>query len=141
MRNFKRRCKDLVLFTSIVLIYIIVITISGIGCPIQWFTGISCPGCGMSRALFALLRGDFRLAFTFHPLIYVAIPAVLYLFLGKNETDARKKCKTAVLAVSVLLSLLVYGFRIFSHDPLISIDPADGAVVKYFYLFVGGIIK
>ncbi len=40
----------------------------GITCPIKFCTGISCAGCGMSRAWLALLRGDLGAAVSFHPL-------------------------------------------------------------------------
>lgn len=33
------------------------------GCPFRFFFGISCPGCGMTRALLAALRLDFAAAF------------------------------------------------------------------------------
>ena len=38
-------------------------------CPIALLTGVACPGCGMTRAASALLRGDVDLALTYHPLI------------------------------------------------------------------------
>lgn len=31
-------------------------------CPSRFLTGIPCPGCGMTRAFLALLRGDFAAA-------------------------------------------------------------------------------
>lgn len=37
-------------------------------CPFALFTGTACPGCGMTRAGAALLRGDFATAMTLHPL-------------------------------------------------------------------------
>jgi len=38
-------------------------------CPIALLTGVPCPGCGMTRAASALLRGDLSLALDYHPLI------------------------------------------------------------------------
>jgi hypothetical protein len=38
-------------------------------CPIALLTGVPCPGCGMTRAASALLRGDLTLALDYHPLI------------------------------------------------------------------------
>lgn len=38
-------------------------------CPIALLTGVACPGCGMTRAASALLRGNIDLALDYHPLI------------------------------------------------------------------------
>ena len=43
-------------------------------CALRRVAGISCPGCGMTRALGALARGDLAAAVVLHPL---AIPLVL----------------------------------------------------------------
>jgi hypothetical protein len=47
-------------------------------CPTALFFGIPCPGCGLTRATLALLRGDVREALALHPLVPILSP----LFLG-----------------------------------------------------------
>jgi hypothetical protein len=37
-------------------------------CLVRRFLGIPCPGCGMTRALSHLARGEWRAALAFHPL-------------------------------------------------------------------------
>lgn len=39
-------------------------------CPFQQTLGLPCPGCGLSRALLALLRGDWQAAFAIHPFVF-----------------------------------------------------------------------
>ena len=56
----------------------------GWNCPIKYLTGVPCPGCGLSRALAALLRLDFRTALRFHPMVFVLPPVVLYALFGKK---------------------------------------------------------
>jgi hypothetical protein len=46
-------------------------------CPLYALTGWLCPLCGSLRALHALLRGDPTAAFTFNPLLIVALPLAL----------------------------------------------------------------
>lgn len=47
-------------------------------CLIRATTSVSCPGCGMTRAAAALLRGDLSRAWTYHPLgPFVAIQAIV----------------------------------------------------------------
>ena len=38
------------------------------GCPIRLVTGVSCAGCGMTRALHALAHGEVLRAFSMNPL-------------------------------------------------------------------------
>jgi hypothetical protein len=37
-------------------------------CPFRLLMGVSCPGCGMGRALVHAFRGDLATSFHFHPL-------------------------------------------------------------------------
>lgn len=46
----------------------------GFPCLFHLFTGLYCPGCGGTRAVRALLGGDFRMSFQYHPLVlYTAV--------------------------------------------------------------------
>lgn len=45
-------------------------------CPMALMLGLPCPGCGLTRALCLLTRGDFSGALAFHPLV----PAILAYF-------------------------------------------------------------
>lgn len=65
----KKRCRDFFFFCLLLGVYVAFITLTGIGCPIWFSTGISCPGCGMSRAVLLLLSGHFQAAFRMHPLV------------------------------------------------------------------------
>lgn len=47
-------------------------------CPFAVLTGVACPGCGLTRAASALLRGNVDLALDYHPLI----PLLVLIFLG-----------------------------------------------------------
>jgi hypothetical protein len=46
-------------------------------CPIHQYTGWLCPGCGMTRALAALLRGNLREALHWNPLIAIVVPGLI----------------------------------------------------------------
>ncbi len=45
----------------------------GFSCPFLLLTGLYCPGCGGTRAVRSLLRGDLRMSFQYHPLVLYAI--------------------------------------------------------------------
>ena len=130
----KKRCRDFFFFCLLLGVYVAFITLTGIGCPIRFSTGISCPGCGMSRAVLLMLSGHFRAAFRMHPLVYVVLPAGIWLFFGPEQTAGLRRFKKGIITVLVVLLLAVYAWRIYYHDPLLSIDPSLGRVLQWFYL-------
>jgi hypothetical protein len=47
------------------------------GCLFHRMTGLNCPGCGMTRAAYAVLHGNFGEAFRLNPMGMVLLPAAL----------------------------------------------------------------
>src|SRR5580704_5941185 len=47
-------------------------------CPLHYFTGLYCPGCGSLRALHQLLHGNLRAAWAMNPLTIVLLPFLSY---------------------------------------------------------------
>ena len=54
-------------------------------CPMVIMTGFPCPGCGLTRAMFMVLRGDFAGAWKMHPFIYGVIILVGWFGVRRNE--------------------------------------------------------
>jgi hypothetical protein len=48
-------------------------------CPIHALTGLYCPGCGSTRALYSLLHGNVGQALAMNPLLVIASPLVLLM--------------------------------------------------------------
>jgi hypothetical protein len=46
-------------------------------CPFAALTGLPCPGCGLTRAALAMLRGDLGAALSLHPLSPLVVPLAL----------------------------------------------------------------
>ncbi len=104
-----------------------VLQLAGITCPIKYITGISCPGCGMTRAwLSLLLRGDLEAAFHYHPLFWILIPGVP-LFLCRHRFSQMTR-KTASYML-ILLFFAVYAFRMASPgNTIVVFRPEDGLI-------------
>ena len=100
----------------------------GVGCPIKFMTGISCGGCGMTRAVFSVLRGDIKGAVMFHPLIeMIPVYAVVYLLKGKINKQVFK----AVTYCIVSLFIAVYIIRLISpYDSVVTVDIEKGFIFK-----------
>ncbi len=48
-------------------------------CPFRNITGLPCPGCGTTRSVGALTRGDFTEAWHFNPMGYAAAAVLIIL--------------------------------------------------------------
>ena len=90
-------------------------------CPSAALAGRPCPGCGMTRAAWALLRGDLAGAVALNPIAPVALPllggAVLYGLVGylrTGEVQWPAWIKGAVLLVGIAM-LAVWALRFLGH--------------------------
>ena len=89
-RNNKRKNerKELICaVTAVVVLYTAMESI-GITCPIKFITGISCAGCGMSRAWMAFLHLDIAKAFAYHPLFWL-VPIAVIVLLCKSKINIK----------------------------------------------------
>ncbi len=78
----KKYIGRILLATGLVLYFTVsylVLNYFGITCVFQFFLGIPCPGCGMTRAMFSALRLDFGGAFRYHPLFFCLPYVFIYI--------------------------------------------------------------
>lgn len=113
----------------LLLICIIYYTITWFtGCPIRYFTGISCPGCGMTRAWIAVLHHDFAQAFACHPLFFTA-PIIVLGFIFEDWIDF-KKYRWAVLLLGAAY-LITYVVRmIWFQNEIMVWNPQSGVIFQ-----------
>ena len=77
------------------------------GCFVKRVTGIPCPSCGMTRAFFAFINGNFAESFRLHPmLLSIPVLAIMFMFYDKLFIG-----KTKIPSI-VLFSLIMIGFII-----------------------------
>ena len=67
-----------------------------IHCPIYEITGLYCPGCGITRMLISILKGEFYQAFRYNPLLFGLMPLIILYFIDLGIAQITKK-KTLVL--------------------------------------------
>jgi len=75
--------------------------VTKIGCVWKHFFGIRCPGCGMTHALFAALRGDFNEAFFWHPMFW-SVPILIVYIIADGNIFKNKILNYAPLAAIFL---------------------------------------
>ena len=94
--------KKKLLITTILLILLIIYIFVGdkinfyIPCPIKYITGLYCPGCGITRMLLSILKGDIYQGFRYNPLVFIIMPFLIFYFLEiyiTNMLNKKSLCK------------------------------------------------
>ena len=89
-------------------------------CIFRLVTGLTCPGCGTTRALHQIVHGHFLDAFMLNPLLLLASPFLLWAFLRYSMTVLRGSTprKNALPAPYIYaVFFIVVGFWIFRNTP------------------------
>lgn len=86
----------------------------GIPCPVHYFTGFKCPGCGVSRMFISLMKLDFKSAFEANRLLLVTLPVIASLlfvyFFRYIKTGSRKISKAEnIIYIVLIISFLIFG--------------------------------
>lgn len=114
-------------FSAVVFLYIM-LDILGIGCPIRFLTGISCLGCGMTRAWLAVLRLDWKGAFYYHPAFWLP-PLILLVYLLKNKINI--KFYKIFMFTSILLFVIIYFVRLMQADnDIVVFQPYNNVLLR-----------
>ena len=102
----------------------------GVGCPIKHMTGISCMGCGMSRAYLCAFKLDFVGAFHYHPLwmLVPVVAAFLFLFWRRKQ----KNRFGVVAGIFCILMVAVYAYRMAVGSDVVVFEPETGAIFNLF---------
>ena len=83
-------------------------------CPVQSALGLPCPGCGLSRATAALLRGNWLAAFALHPFAPLVLAMLALLAVAalapRAVVDQVADTLRVVEARTRLTSILVAAF-------------------------------
>lgn len=123
----RMRWKDIGAVAVIVLFYL-VIEGFGVTCPILFLTGISCAGCGMSRAWLSLLRLDLSAAFQYHPLFWLPVPAGIALLCRRRIPGNVWK---AMVTAACVLFLGTYIARLLSpEDEIVVCQVTQGLLYR-----------
>lgn len=89
-------------------------------CLFRTFTGLDCPGCGMTRAFYCLLHFNFAGAFRYNPFSFLLAPllalfwtnGLIYFLRGRGFLHLKKVPVTAIIVCVALLILFALGRNI-----------------------------
>lgn len=83
-------------------------------CPIERLTGIPCPGCMMTTALYYLVQFDFKRAFYYNPAIYLLLVMSIPLFVMYHKN---RKLMNRWLIITLLIWFMIYVYRMCTIFP------------------------
>lgn len=129
-RNNKRKNerKELICAVTAVVVLYTAMELIGITCPIKFITGISCAGCGMSRAWMAFLQLDIAKAFEYHPLFWL-VPIAVIVLLCKSKINI--KIYKIIIFTIIIMFAIVYIFRlIWSSDDVVVFEPQNNILFR-----------
>lgn len=89
-------------------------------CPIHAITGLYCPGCGTTRALHQLLRGNPGAALGLNPLAFILLPVLAYSFLSFTLETFNRKALPRLFRTRMstwLLIAIVISFTVLRNIP------------------------
>ena len=94
--------------------------IFNIPCPTKRLIGMSCPGCGLSRAYFSVFKLNFRQAFWFHPLW----PLMPLGMIAAIVLCIKNKLRTAATLLFCIFGIFitVWIIRILLGDSVVAFD-------------------
>lgn len=115
---------DLVSATLVVGAAVLVYKVLGIGCPIRFVTGISCPGCGLTSAWLAALHLQFDVALAYHPLFWL-VPFALVAAIAYPHAPSRWLKALLALMIAALMGL--WAVRMVDPCDMLLVTDALGA--------------
>ena len=114
----KRRIKRVVKTYSILIIifisYYIIHKYTGfyIPCIFRQITGLKCPGCGITRCLFALLKLQIKKAFYYNPLVFILLPFITIYFIYESYLYIYDKKDKILIKIPMIFDILLLAITI-----------------------------
>ena len=118
---WKRVISDIKAYYKVVLLfialYIIVTMIFGAFCPFVIITGFPCAGCGMTRAVWNILTGNFVLGVNYNPAVLFWIAWGIYFVISRYILGKNSKWVMRTLEIVCVVTLAIYVFRMLTQFP------------------------
>ncbi|MBA4390406.1 MAG: hypothetical protein C0399_05665 [Syntrophus sp. (in: bacteria)] len=80
-------------------------------CPFEALTGIPCPGCGMTRAILSMTKGDFHGAFVSNPFSFFLLFMVIISIIPVKQMNKLPSVAPVVMnyfLIAALIAILIF---------------------------------
>lgn len=117
-KNKKGEACEMLFFLAILLLYCAFMTImTGGSCFLKGIFGIPCPGCGATRAMILLVKGDVAGSLDMNP----SAPILFFCIINEIRVNyfkkGRKKTAALLLTAGIIASAAIYIIRMKMHFP------------------------
>lgn len=86
-------------------------------CPMVILTGLPCPGCGMTRAMFFLVTGRLGRAVWMNPMSIPVACLMLYFLWNRYILGKKAKGIVPLIGIAAVLLVVVYLWRMYCFFP------------------------
>lgn len=97
-----------------------------IPCLFHKLTNLYCPGCGITRCIVSLLKGNISAAFKYNQLVFILLPFLtvyfiykIYLYLTNNQDKIIKKIPNIIWIILLIITILFGILRNIKYFPFL----------------------
>jgi len=119
MIKLKQDIKEYWIPVLIVAIYCIVMQlVFGAVCPIKVFLHVDCPGCGLTRATIALLKGDITKSLHYNYTCIFWLITIGLFIIDRYIKPLKIKPFPTLFTITCIITLVRYILIIFFNEPI-----------------------
>lgn len=123
-----------------IIIFLIIILLLSIlkiyRCPIKYIFGLSCPTCGLTRAIISAFQLKFTTAFYYHLFWPVVIIGFIIYFLNNFKTIINKKIMMPFLYIFCFFNVIYYFYRLFNGSNIVYFDFTESLLYKIIGILI-----
>lgn len=109
--RIKKVIKKFLLLFFFGIAYLVLVDVFHIGfvCVFHEITGLECPGCGITRCILSIIKGNLKEAFHYNMLIFISLPiAIVYsIYISYNYIKGKKYYKLGDKGWYVILTIVI----------------------------------
>ena len=114
VQDIRTYCIAIILFIGF---NIVVRTVFHAFCPFLIITGFPCAGCGMTRAVFCFLTGQFERGMNLNPAAPFWIVWIFLFVIDRYAYGKNSKWIKVLLGIIVSITMVIYLYRMLTQFP------------------------
>lgn len=82
-------------------------------CPVKAFTGLNCPGCGLTHATLYLINFNIKSAFMSNPTVFLWIPCIFLFIFDRYIQKLKINIFPALFLITGIITIFWYFITLF----------------------------